>query len=106
VLRGEGGEVVYPVPWARDASISFLVRPPELRTLLETAGFEIMSLRDTAAEARLWVDQMKARMAEPVPPPSALRLLLGEDAKPMAQNIFRNLLEDRVVPIEVICRKP
>jgi SAM-dependent methyltransferase len=106
VLRGEGGEVVYPVPWARDASISFLVRPEELRSLLESAGFDILGLRDTADDARLWVDQTRARMAEPVPPPSALRLLLGEDAKPMAQNIFRNLLEGRVVPIEVICRKP
>jgi MPBQ/MSBQ methyltransferase len=106
VLRGEGEEVVYPVPWARDALISFLVRPAELRALLETAGFEIVSLRDMAAEARVWMDQTKARMAEPVPPPSALRLLLGEDAKPMAQNVFRNLLEDRIVPVEVICRKP
>jgi ubiquinone/menaquinone biosynthesis C-methylase UbiE len=105
LLQGEGGEVLYPVPWARDASISFLVGPTELRYLLESAGFEISSWRETVGEARLWVDQMKARMAERVPPPTALRLLLGEDAKPMAQNIFRNLLEGRVVPTEVICRK-
>jgi hypothetical protein len=97
--------VIFPVPWARDASISFLARPEEMRSLLESAGFEISTWRDKADDARLWVDQMKARMSEPVPPPTALRLLLGEDAKPMAQNIFRNLLEGRVVPIEVICRK-
>jgi len=106
LLQGEGGDVLFPVPWARDASISFLVRPEELRSLLESAGFEISSWRDTADEARLWVDQVKARMAEPVPPPTALRLQFGADAKPMAQNIFRNLLEGRVVPTEVICRKP
>jgi SAM-dependent methyltransferase len=106
LLQGEGGDVLFPVPWARDASISFLVRPAELRALLEEAGFEILSWRDTVAEARLWVDQMKARMAEPTPPPMALRVLLGADAKPMAQNIFRNLLEGRVVPTEVICRNP
>jgi ubiquinone/menaquinone biosynthesis C-methylase UbiE len=105
VLRGKGGEVVYPVPWARDATISFLVRPSELRALLESAGFEISSWRETADEARLWVDQMKARMAEPTPPPSVLRLLLGEEAGPIAQNLFGNLLEDRVVPTEVICLK-
>jgi MPBQ/MSBQ methyltransferase len=105
LLQGGGGEVIYPVPWARDTSTSFLVRPGELRRLLEAAGFEVVSWRETAAEARLWVDDMKARMAEPNPPPSALRLLLGKDAKPIAQNIFRNLLEDRVVPTEVVCRK-
>jgi SAM-dependent methyltransferase len=106
VLQGEGGDVVYPVPWARDAATSFVVRPAELEALLEDAGFAIVSWRDTAAEARQWIDQMKARMAEPNPPPTALRLLLGEDFRAMAQNIFRNLLEDRVRPTEVICRKP
>jgi len=106
LLQGEGGEVLFPVPWARDASISFLVRPAELRTLLQAAGFEILALRDTAEDARLWVDQVKAQMAAPVPPPTALRLLFGADAKPLAQNVFRNLLEERVLPIEVICYKP
>ena len=104
LLQG-GGDVIYPVPWARDAATSFLVRPGELRGLLEAAGFEVVSWRETAAEAREWVDQMQARLAEPNPPPSALRLLLGDDAKPIAQNIFRNLLEGRVVPTEVVCRK-
>ena len=106
LLQGAGGEVVYPVPWARDASTSFLVPPPELRRLLEGAGFEVLSWRETVAEAHQWIDQMKARMAEPDPPPSALRLLLGEDARTMVPNVFRNLLEDRVRPTEVVCRKP
>ena len=106
LLQGDGGDVLFPVPWARDASISFLVRPTELRALLEAAKFEISSWRDTTAQARLWVDQAMARVAEPVSPPSALPLQFGADAKPMAQNVFRNLLEGRVVPIEVICRKP
>ncbi|MGH6944730.1 MAG: class I SAM-dependent methyltransferase, partial [Geminicoccaceae bacterium] len=58
LLQGEGGDVVFPVPWARDASISFLVRPAELRALLEGAGFEVLSWRDTSAEGRAWVDQV------------------------------------------------
>ena len=37
LLQG-GGEVLYPVPWARDTATSFLVRPDELRRLLEDAG--------------------------------------------------------------------
>jgi ubiquinone/menaquinone biosynthesis C-methylase UbiE len=104
VLKGEGGAVLYPVPWARDPSISFLVRPAELRSLLEAAGFEIVSFRNMVDEARVWVEQTKVRMAEPVPALSALRLLLGEHAKPMTLNVFRNLLEDRIVPFETICR--
>jgi ubiquinone/menaquinone biosynthesis C-methylase UbiE len=106
LLQGAGGEVLYPVPWARDASTSFLVSPPELRSLLEAAGFELMRWRETAAEARQWLEQMKARPAEPGALPSNLRLLYGEDSGPIVQNLSRNLMEDRVRPTEVICRKP
>ena len=66
LLQGDGGEVLYPVPWARDPATSFVVRPGELRALLEAAGFDVVSWRDTAAEARLWLEQMHARMAERV----------------------------------------
>lgn len=105
LLQGEGGDVIHPVPWARDTATSFLVRPGELRRRLEDAGFEILSWRDTAAEAHIWVEQTKARMAEPNPQPNALRLLFGDDVGRIAGNIFRNLLEDRVLPTEVICRR-
>jgi len=106
LLQGGGGELVYPVPWARDASTSFVVSPPELRSLLEAAGFEVASWRETAAEARQWIDDTKARLAQPEPPPTAAPLLLGEDFRAMLLNVFGNLVEDRVRPTEVICRKP
>jgi ubiquinone/menaquinone biosynthesis C-methylase UbiE len=106
VLRGEGGDVLYPVPWARDRTTSFVARPAELQALLEAAGFDVVSSRDTAADARLWLEQMQARMAEPNAPPGMLRLLFGDDAKAMVQNLARNLIEDRVVPTEMICSKP
>lgn len=105
LLQGPGGEVQFPVPWARDAPTSFLVGLEALESLLRAAGFEVLTRRETAAEARQWLEQVRARMAEPVPPPAALPLLLGADFRPMVQNLACNLLEDRVVPTEVICRK-
>ena len=37
ILQGEGGEVLYPVPWARDASISSLATPADMRRYVEAA---------------------------------------------------------------------
>jgi ubiquinone/menaquinone biosynthesis C-methylase UbiE len=37
VLQGEGGEVLYPVPWARDPSISQVATPDEMKALLTGA---------------------------------------------------------------------
>ncbi len=39
VLQGEGGEVVFPVPWARDPAISHLATPDNMKCLLRDAGF-------------------------------------------------------------------
>ena len=39
ILAGEGGEVHFPSPWARKASISFLIKPDVLNRLLTAVGF-------------------------------------------------------------------
>ncbi len=104
VLQGAGGAVRYPVPWAREPSISFLVTPDELRDLLVAAGFEIESWRDTTALARDWFREVAARIAEDGPPPLGWHLFLGADFKDMAANQRRNLKEDRVALIEAVAR--
>src|SRR5712692_305447 len=40
IFAGPGGDLVCPVPWARDPATSFLVPPEQVRTLLREAGFE------------------------------------------------------------------
>ena len=41
-LQGEGGEVLYPVPWAREPSISHLAMPAAMPSLLSDAGFMVV----------------------------------------------------------------
>jgi ubiquinone/menaquinone biosynthesis C-methylase UbiE len=52
VLRD--GDVVYPVPWARDASTSFLLSEGDTRTALEQAGFKAVLWRDDTQTALDW----------------------------------------------------
>jgi len=106
LLQGEGGEVFYPVPWARTAADSFLVRPMELRALLEAAGFEILSWRDTTAAGREWFKEMRARQESGGQPRLGAHVLLGADFPAMVRSQVRNFAEDRLAAVEVICRKP
>jgi SAM-dependent methyltransferase len=105
VLQGPGGEVIFPVPWAREPSISHLVTPHELRSLLEQAGFEIEHWQDTTAAGRDWFIEMNRRFQESGPPPISFVLLMGSEFKDMAANQRRNLEEGRVALIEAVCRK-
>jgi MPBQ/MSBQ methyltransferase len=43
--------IVFPVPWADDDSMSFLVTPEEKRSLVESAGFSLISWRDKTDDA-------------------------------------------------------
>jgi ubiquinone/menaquinone biosynthesis C-methylase UbiE len=96
VLRD--GDVVYPAPWARDASTSFLLSEGDTRTALEQAGFKTVLWRDDTQTALDW---FKAAMAGAPPSglnPGALNLgvVMGPDFPAMTSNLARNLRENRL----------
>lgn len=104
VLQGEGGEVVFPVPWAREPSISHLATPRDMRRLLTDAGFEILEEVDSSEASLAFFQEMTARMAKTGPPPLTFQAFLGGDFPQMARNQVRNLAERRIRTATYICR--
>jgi len=103
VLQGEGGDVFFPVPWAREPSISHLVTPEEMVTLLTDAGFKISHVHDSTEESQVWFEEMFERMANAVTPPVTFKIFLGEDLPVMARNQVRNLTDRRIRTVSYIC---
>jgi ubiquinone/menaquinone biosynthesis C-methylase UbiE len=101
ILQGEGGEVLFPVPWARRAEISHLVTAREMRDLLEGAGFQIVHEEDSTEAGEAWFERVAAKLANSV----SLRQFLGADAAQMTQNQVRNLSERRIRTVTFICRR-
>jgi hypothetical protein len=91
VLRD--GDVVYPVPWARDASISFLLSEGDTRTAIEQAGFKVALWRDDTQTALDW---FKAAMAGSPPNGLNLGVVMGADFPALTGNLARNLRENRL----------
>ena len=91
VLRD--GDVIYPAPWARDASTSFLLSEAETRSTLERAGFEAVLWRDDTQTALGW---FKAVMNAPPPSGLNLGLVIGPDFPAIAANLARNIRENRI----------
>ncbi len=106
ICAGAGGGVHFPVPWARESSISFLSTPEQMREALEDVGFEILSWRDMTEAGRLWFRRIGNKMRKQSPPPVGLHLLLGPEFQTMAQNQERNLEEDRIALVEAVVRRP
>jgi ubiquinone/menaquinone biosynthesis C-methylase UbiE len=94
VAAGPGGPPHFPVQWAREPAISFLLTPEATRTKLEAAGLRVLVWQDTT-EATLVSARARARRAESTLPPLGTHLILGSDWQEMAHNSARNLEEQR-----------
>lgn len=105
VLQGEGGEVRYPVPWAEDASTSFLVTPDEMRRLLLEAGFEVLDEVDSSEAGLAWFREMRERIEREGPPPVTFAAFLGDEFGQMVANQVANLAERRIRTVLFVCER-
>src|SRR5215472_15699008 len=95
-MAGPNQPLVFPLMWARDASISFLRPPAEMRALIEAAGFR----------ARAWED-VTMELAGPstgaaVPVHSIARIVMGGAVDEISRAGLKNRDEGRVVDIQAV----
>ncbi len=105
VFRGPGGPPHYPVPWAEDDAISFLVTPEAVRGLLAELGFAIVDWEDTSARSLAWFAGVANRLRQPGAAAPGPHPLMGENAPAKVRNVIRNLQEGRIVAIQAIAEK-
>jgi ubiquinone/menaquinone biosynthesis C-methylase UbiE len=107
VAKGDGGEPNYPTPWAASARASFLSTPEETRRGLVQAGFDVVRLQSALEQARAFGARSRAMVERGEKPPHrAVMLIHGEIASQAMANTSRGLSEARIIPIEVLSRKP
>ena len=97
--------VYFPVPWAQDSSMSFLLPPESFRDVITAAGFDIDVWNDKTDLAQKAFAQMTEPRGEPNLPELGVHLLVGNDILTKAYNLHRNLDEERVSLIETVAVK-
>lgn len=99
---GPGGEIIFPLPWAYDASINFLDPEDVMRAQFDTAGFRIRewtNYSDTIVQ--------RAKQMEGAPPNKlANYLVFGEDFPERQRNTQRNLMEKRIIYWMITAERP
>ncbi|TDF91315.1 class I SAM-dependent methyltransferase [Paenibacillus piri] len=97
IVAGPVQPVHFPVPWATDSALSFLIYPETLRELLVNTKFKEVSWRDCSAEALNWFrDASQGKSSSTLGP----QILFGSTFKEMFLNVFANLNEERILVIE------
>jgi len=105
IFSSNGSEPWYPVPWAGDASISFLAQAGTLPDILEAAGLQVLEWDDRSADSLEWFRNTVARVRATGPAPLGLHLLMGASALPKFENLIRNLQESRITVIQSVASR-
>ncbi len=92
----------YPLPWARDAGLSFLPGAEEMRGALEGAGFGIESWFDNSAEIVRAASLARDRARPPGP---TVAIAFGADIGQRAANFTRGLANGTLGNIVAVARK-
>jgi SAM-dependent methyltransferase len=100
---GSGGEAIhFPVPWARDATSSYLVTGDDLRRAVLDAGFSLIVWNDVSATAQDWLGSVVAGTRTSGPPSLGLHLVLGPMFPEMIANFHRNVEEHRCRLVQAV----
>ena len=105
IFSSDGSEPWYPVPWAGDASISFLAQVDTMPDILEAAGLQVLEWEDRSADSLEWFMNIVARVRATDPAPLGLHLLMGASALPKFENLIRNLQESRITVIQSVAAR-
>jgi ubiquinone/menaquinone biosynthesis C-methylase UbiE len=105
VFNGIGGEPHYPVPWAENAKISFLVTIDHLYGYLKDAGFSIQYWEDKSQDSLNWFNTTVKRMKSSESAPLGVHLLMGQTAKKKFENLMCNLSEQRITVLQAVMQK-
>jgi sarcosine/dimethylglycine N-methyltransferase len=99
---GPGGNIIFPVPWAYDASINFLESEDVMRQQYHAAGFRIIEWLNYSNT----VIEHHERMLSAPPNKLTNRLVSGEDMTERQANTRRNLIEGRLIYWMITAERP
>lgn len=104
VMKKNGRQLKFPVPWAETKNTSHLTTPDEMCSLLEGAGFEVREIGDRTDFA---LDFFRESMAfsKDGPPPLGIHLVMGESAAEKLRNVKGNIEKGCIAPVQMIATR-
>ena len=105
IVRIGEADLPFPVPWAADATTSFVERPAAYREKLQAAGFAVEREDDKSAMALRLGREMREKAMADGGTPVGLHLVLGPPTQESLSNVMRALAEGVIAPVAFFARK-
>jgi len=97
IFKTDGGTVNFPVPWANDASASFLATPSELDDMLGRLCFKHLLTTDQTQKGIQFLTGLFEKLKLHGPPKLGLNVLMGPSTREKLENILLGLEEEQIV---------
>jgi len=101
ICAGDVAEIYFPVVWANDSSINFLLTPKELLQLIKDSGFKVLSWKDDTSKIIEGFQRRKPKKPSNTPRYVNFELVIPNIAE-KSRNIIRNFKEGRIVVFQGI----
>jgi len=105
IFKTESGKVKFPVPWADDASMSFLGTTENMDDILEKLCFKNMLTTDQTEKGTRFLQDLFEKLKMNGPANLGLNVLMGGSTKEKLMNILKGLEEEQIVLQSGIYRK-
>lgn len=105
VLSIDHQPIYFPVPWAGDASINYLITGEELKEFLIRVGLQPINTTDETERCIASLQKNIDRISKHGLPSLGAHLTMGDNAVEKLQNLLRNLLEKKIVVESGIAEK-
>ena len=105
IFAGIKDGLYFPVPWAADSSINFLIAVKDLQPLLVELGFEQIRWEDKTEASVMFFQAALERARTEGWMPVGLHLLMGVNAETKFANVLRNLEENRARVVQAVMKR-
>jgi len=106
VAQGPAGAPAFPLPWAMDASSSFLATAEEMRAALVAGGLRIVQQLDLTPTSLAYAREAAERVARGEPSPFRNGIVMGDDFAPRARNSAASLAAGKLVDQFILAERP
>ncbi len=97
IFRKAKADVDYPVPWANDASVSFLDTITNMEEILEDLGFISLHTNNQTDKAIQFLNNLFENFKANGSPKLGLNVLMGDSTRLKLNNILKGLEENKII---------
>ena len=102
---GSTGNPIFPLPWADNQDMSFLLPPEKTVTILKEIGFTNIKLIETSNKYVAGYEKLIQQQPITIKSTLGIHVIGGASMHERSINSMRSIKEDRTLPFEIVCEK-